>query len=140
MVIPDKSIFIQFVNFLLLVVLLNWALIKPIRGIIQKRKELMAEQMGGIERFTSDAETKLRDYEAALDAARKEGVEVRNQLKAEGTAKEQELMSVAGQQAAATLREAEAQIESQVKSAMDVLKKDVDGYAQKATDKILGHA
>jgi F-type H+-transporting ATPase subunit b len=49
-------------------------------------------------------------------------------------------MSVAGQQAAATLREAEAQIESQVKSAMDVLKKDVDGYAQKATDKILGHA
>jgi F-type H+-transporting ATPase subunit b len=140
MVIPDKSIFIQFVNFLLLVVLLNWALIKPIRGIIQKRKELMAEQMGGIERFTSDAETKLRDYESALDAARKEGVEVRNQLKAEGTAKEQELMSVAGQQAAATLREAEAQIESQVKSAMDVLKKDVDGYAQKATDKILGHA
>ncbi|SKA89585.1 F-type H+-transporting ATPase subunit b [Paucidesulfovibrio gracilis DSM 16080] len=140
MVIPDNSIYIQFINFLLLVVLLNWALIKPIRGIIQKRKELMAEQMGGIEQFTSDADTKLKDYEAALDAARKEGVEVRTRLKEEGTSKEQELMSAAGQQAATTLREAEAQIESEVKSAMDALKKDVDGYAQKATNKILGQA
>ncbi|MGE4293375.1 MAG: ATP synthase F0 subunit B [Desulfovibrio sp.] len=140
MVIPDKSIFIQFVNFVLMLILLNWVLIKPIRGIIQKRKELMAEQMGGIEKFTSEAETKLKDYEAALDAARKEGMEIRSQLKGEGSAKEQELMSAAGAQAAATLREAEAKIDAETNSAMDVLKKSVAGYAQKATNKILGQA
>lgn len=140
MVIPDKSIFIQFVNFVLMLVLLNWVLIKPIRSIIQKRKELMAEQMGGIEKFTSEAEAKLKDYETALDAARKEGMEIRINLKGEGSATEQNLMSAAGEKAAATLREAEAKIEAEVASAMDVLKKGVDGYAQKATNKILGQA
>lgn len=136
----DYSIIIQFINFVLMLILLNWVLIKPVRGIIQKRKELMAEQMGGIEKFTSVAEAKLKDYEAAMDAARKEGQEIRSQLKGEGSAKEQEFMTAAGEQAATTLREAEQRIAAETKSAMDVLKKSVEGYAQKATNKILGQA
>ncbi|MEF2144635.1 MAG: ATP synthase F0 subunit B [Desulfovibrionaceae bacterium] len=140
MVIPDKSLFIQLVNFILTILLLNWVLIKPIRSIIQKRKELMAERMGNIEKFSGDAETKLKDYEAALDAARKEGNEIRNQFKGEASATEQSLMSAAGQEAAATLKDAQAQIKTQVSGAMDELKKGVDAFAQKATNKILGQA
>lgn len=140
MVIPDESVGYQFVNFIITLAVLNILLLKPIRGVIQKRKELMAEQQGKIEKFTESAEAKVKDYEAALLEARKEGNTIRADFKDAGSAEEQKLMGAAGQEAAATLKEAHAQIDSDVKSAMGELQKSVGEYAKKATDKILGLA
>lgn len=138
MVIPDQSIVYQFVNFILMWILLNVLLIKPVRGIIQKRKELMAEQAGKIEKFSADAENKIKDYEAALAEARKKGNDIRGQFKEEGTAVEHELMAAASADAAKTLGEARAALDGEVKGALDALKKDVEAFATKAADKVLG--
>lgn len=138
MVIPDKSIFIQFVNFVLTIIVLNALLFNPIRGIIKKRKELMAGQMDSIEKFNEQAGVKVKDYEKALDAARKQAVGVRSEMRQNGVAEEQKILSAAGEQAAKTLKAAQADIAQQFSSAMAQLKKEVDGFAQKAADKILG--
>lgn len=138
MVIPDQSIIYQFINFILMWFLLNVLLIKPIRGVIQKRRELVAEQTGKIEKFSTDAEGKIKDYEAALADARKRGNEVRAEFKDQGSAVEQELMSAAGAEASKTLAEARAVLDGEAKAAMDALKKDVGGYAAKAAAKVLG--
>lgn len=138
MVIPDKSLLYQFVNFLLMWGLLNVWLIKPIRNIIQKRKELVAEQTGKIDKFSADAETKIKDYEAALTVARKQGNEVRAEFKDQGTAVEQGLMSAAGAEASKTLSEARVALDGETKAAMNDLKKGVDGFAAKAAAKVLG--
>ena len=66
----NATFFVQFVNFVLILILLNVILIGPIRRVLKKRAEFVASQMEGIESFTSSADTKLKDYEAALDAAR----------------------------------------------------------------------
>ncbi|WP_243544421.1 ATP synthase F0 subunit B [Pseudodesulfovibrio tunisiensis] len=140
MVIPDKTIFIQGANFLITVFVLNVLLIKPIREIIKKRKGLMADQMDKIEDFNAKAGTKLEDYEAQIAEARKQGTEIRNQIKDQASAEEQKMMSVAGAEAADTIKAARAEIESQVKAAKDLLSKDVEKYAAQATDKVLGQA
>lgn len=140
MVIPDKTFFIQAVNFLVTVGVLNVLLIKPIREIIKKRKELMTEQMEKIEGFNSNAEKKVADYESQLTAARKEANDIRSSMKDEGTVEEQKLMSAAGEEASSTIQAARAEIKSQVKGAMDQLTKDVDKFAEAATGKILGQA
>jgi F-type H+-transporting ATPase subunit b len=119
-------------------ILLNVLLIKPVRGVIQKRKELMAEQTGKIEKFTADAENKIKDYEAALADARKKGNEIRGEFKEQGTALEHELLAAAGVEAAKTLGEARVALDGEVKGALDSLKKDVEGFATKAADKVLG--
>ncbi len=139
MVIPDQSVLYQLGNFLLMWLLLNVLLIKPIRGVIQKRKELMAEQAGKIEKFTADAEGKIKEYEAVLTAARMEGNEVRAGFKEQGSAKEHEIMASAGTEASKILGDARVVLGGEVKNALGSLKKGVDGYAAKAAGKILGH-
>lgn len=140
MVIPDITTGVQAVTFVVGIVILNKLIIGPIREIISKRKALMDEQMDKIDGFNAKAATKVEDYEAQLTAARKEGAEIRNQMKDQGTAEEHKMMSVAGEEAGATIKAAQAEIKSQVAVAMGQLAKDVDAFAAAATDKILGQA
>ena len=140
MVIPDSTIVIQGVNFLVMIYLLNKILIDPIRKIISKRKKLMDDQLGKIESFNESAEAKVVDYEAQLTDARKEAGNIRNAAKDAGSVEERALMSAAGKEASSTIQAARAEIKSQVKGAMDQLTKDVDKYAEQATGKILGQA
>ena len=140
MVIPDKTLFIQAANFLVTVFVLNVLLIKPIREIIKKRKDLMADQMAKIEGFNSDAETKVADYEAQLADARKAANDIRTSMKEEGTAEEHGILAAAGEAASGTIQAARAEIEAEVKTAMEKLTKDVDKFAEAATGKILGQA
>ena len=138
MVVPDSTIIIQAVNFLVTIFVLNVLLIKPIREIIKKRKGLMADQLEKIEGFNGDAADKMADYEAQLAEARKEANDIRNSMKDEGAAKEQALMAAAGEEASSTIQAARAQIKAEVQGAMDQLNKEVDTFAKAATGKILG--
>ena len=140
MVVPDKTLLIQAVNFIVTIFVLNVLLIKPIREIIKKRKGLMADQLEKIESFNSSAEGKVADYEAQLTTARKEAGDIRNAMKDTATAEEQKLLSAAGAEASSTIQAARAEIKTQVRGAMDQLTKDVDKFAEAATGKILGQA
>ena len=140
MVIPDKTLIVQGVNFIVGIFILNALIIKPVREIISKRKALMDERMGKSEGFNAQAGAKIEDYEAQLSAARKEGAEIRNEYKDQGVAEEHKLMAAAGEDASATIKAARADIIAQVETAMGQLAKDVDSFAAAATDKILGQA
>lgn len=136
----DSTFFIQLINFLITVVFLNVLLITPIREIIKKRNGLMADQLSSIETFTSSADEKLKSYEQALDNARQQGLELRKQMRAEGSGEEQQIMSAAGKEVAATMKAAQEAIAAQVNGAKNALKADVEKFALKATAKILGQA
>ncbi|MGE4421727.1 MAG: ATP synthase F0 subunit B [Pseudodesulfovibrio sp.] len=140
MVIPDKTIFIQGLNFVVMIFLLNVVLIRPIREIIKKRKGLMADQLEKIETFNASAKEKVAGYEAQLTEARKEAGEIRNAAKDAGVAEEQALLAEAGKEASSLIKANRAEIQSEVKVAMEQLTKDVYDYAEQATGKILGQA
>jgi F-type H+-transporting ATPase subunit b len=136
----DKTFLIQLVNFLITLIGLNILLIRPIREKIAERAKFMADQVGTIENFTSNAEEKLKGYQSALDAARQQGLELRKELRAAGAAEEQQIMSAAGKDVAATMKAAQDDIAGQVAKAKQALTADVATFAQKATAKILGQA
>ncbi|WP_319582420.1 ATP synthase F0 subunit B [uncultured Pseudodesulfovibrio sp.] len=140
MVVPDKTIFIQGLNFIVMIFLLNVVLIRPIREIIKKRKGLMSDQLEKIEGFNSSAAKKVADYEVQLAEARKAAGEIRNAAKDEGVAQEQAMLAEAGKEASSLIKANRAEIQSEVKTAMEQLTKDVYDYAEKATGKILGQA
>lgn len=136
----DKTFLIQLVNFLITIVFLNALLIRPVREKIKERAKLMADQLGSIENFTASAEEKMKSYEQSLDAARQQGLELRKQLRAEGSGEEQQIMAAAGKDVAATMKSNQDAIAGQVAQAKQALAADVDKFAQKATAKILGQA
>ncbi|MDY7000992.1 MAG: ATP synthase F0 subunit B, partial [Thermodesulfobacteriota bacterium] len=82
----DVTFFYQFVNFIIILIVLNFLLVRPIRDIIKKRNDILAGYVSEAEKFTAEADEKLKNYNAALDEAKAAGVEERNQFKDQGTA------------------------------------------------------
>lgn len=134
----NYTFFVQFVNFVITLFVLNFLLVAPIRDIIKRRKEVMGGLLGETEKFAADAETKLANYGKALDEARVAGSEKRAEIKAQGTGKEKDILSAAGQDATETLKAARKAVESEVSAAKSGLKSQIDTLAGKVVAKVLG--
>ncbi|SDK57438.1 F-type H+-transporting ATPase subunit b [Maridesulfovibrio ferrireducens] len=134
----DISFFIQLANFIITLLVLNLLMFRPIREIIRKRSELMSDQLSKVENFTNSANSKVKDYEVALDGTRREGMDIRNDFKEQGAKEEQALLSAAGKVATVTLKEARAEVASEKGAALKVLDGEIEAFAQKVTAKVLG--
>lgn len=134
----DLTIFVQFVNFVVTLFVLNYLLVAPIRKVIKERKDKMGGLVSDAEKFVADAEAKIENYNKALDAARAEGAEKRTALKDAGSAQEKDILSAAGDEAAETMRTERAAVEAEVDTAMTGLKGQVDALAGKVVEKVLG--
>ena len=134
----DSTLFIQLINFLITLVVLNFLLIKPVRQQIAARGALTSGYLSDIEKFNADAAAKISSYESALAEARAKASMARDTLKAEGHAKEQVMLQAAHSEAHNYLQSSKKQIAADVKVAMQALLLQVDAYAVKTMDKILG--
>jgi F-type H+-transporting ATPase subunit b len=133
----NYTFFVQLVNFLVILMVLNLLLLRPIRGIIKKRAEIMSEKLGTIEDFAAKAEAKLESYKAALTGARVEGQELRMTLKAEGVAVESSVLAEAGAEAAEKVAAARKEIDGQKQAALKALRAQVSAYAKDVAGKVL---
>lgn len=131
------TLIIQLVNFLILLALLNVLIYKPIRGIVKQRQAKMSSDLTEIERFNEQARSKLDEYQAALDRARKEAGEIRESEKKNAVAEEKDILAVAGEEGATALNAARKDIEAQSKEARKALSQQVKKYAKLVTDKVL---
>jgi len=133
----DYTIFVQFINFVITLVVLNFILIKPVRGIIKKRADTMSNLLDGAEEFNAKAEEKLTGYAKALDEARAQGTAERNTVKDAGLEQEKEILSAASSKAQAKLGEERKAINEEADTATAALKGQVDAMATKVAGKIL---
>jgi len=136
----DYTFFVQLVNFLVILTVLNLILYRPIRAIIKKRAEVMSEKLGSIEAFAAKAEAKLESYKAALSGARVEAQHVRVALKAEGVDVESSVLAKAGAEAAEQVAAARKDIDGQKQVALKALRNEVANYAKNVADKVLSKA
>jgi F-type H+-transporting ATPase subunit b len=134
----NYTFFVQFVNFVITLFVLNFLLVAPIREIIRKRKAVMGGLLGDTEKFAAEAEAKLANYRKALDEARMAGADKRTALKALGTEQEKDILSAAGQQAAETLKAERTAVESEVQAAKSGLEGRIGALADKVVAKVLG--
>lgn len=134
----DHTLFIQLVNFLITLVVLNYLLIKPVRNQIAERDTLIKSQSAEIETFTAEASQKIANYEKVLAEARSNASLAREALKADGGVKEQELIQTAHSEAQAYLQSSRQEVAKDAKTAMDSLLSQVNDFAAKAISKILG--
>jgi F-type H+-transporting ATPase subunit b len=133
----NYTFFVQLVNFLIILTVLNLILFRPIRGIIKKRAEVMSEKLGSIEDFAAKAEAKLESYKAALTGARVEAQQMRMSLKAEGVAVESSVLAEAGTEAAEKVAAARKEIDGQKQAALKVLRAEISTYAKDVAGKVL---
>ena len=140
MITTDITLFIQIVNMVVLMFLLNGVLYKPIRNILKERSEKLQAMQENISKFEKNAKLRQEEVDlkmtkasgkakAALDSARAEAQAV-------GDAKLAEIRAEADSTKEAKLAELRAQIES----ARTSLRSNLDGFAADMASKILGRS
>ena len=136
----DITFFIQLVNFLIVLTVLNLILYRPIRGILKKRAQEMSDRLASVEGFAEQAEAKMASYKESLGQAREEAQGVRGSFREEGVGREKEIVEQASEEAGVKLAAAKETIAAEKKTALDALKGEVTRFAKEASGKILSKA
>ena len=92
----DGTLILQIANFLVLLVVMNVILYKPIRGILAKRDEEMASRQKMIDDYQGRVEDNEEAIESGMVLARKEGYHEKESLKAQGQDEEKGVLQEAG--------------------------------------------
>lgn len=132
------SVVWQMINFLALIVLLNFVLYRPIRGILKQRAEKMAQLGSDITSSEETVKSRTEQLEAQRAEARKQGAGVREDLKAEGHDEEKALIASATREMEEAVGKVRADIQSEISAARDELKSQVKGFGRDLAEKILG--
>ena len=137
-VIPNISVIIQIANFLVLIWVLNIILYRPIRKIIQQRKEKVQSFETTIETYNSDIQEKDEAFTTGLKAARAKGLNQKDALLQEGIDEEKKLIENVNANAQAELSEVREKIVRDVEATRASLQEKIDEFADDITQKILG--
>lgn len=136
----DYTLFIQIANFLVLLLMLNAILYKPIRKILNQRAEKISGFENMIRDFMSNSDLSSRKLRENMVGARKEGFEQKEGLKKQGLEKEKELVQQALALTGDKVSEAKKRIESDILSARQTLESEMSAFSRELAEKVLGRS
>ena len=136
----DLTMPIQIINILLLIVILNAVLYRPVRNVLLERQKKIGGLDGDIANFNKNAKLRLDEFDQKIREARAKG-------KAEYDAARGAAQAASGEKLAALRKEVEAakaeqlqQIQQQFAAAQAALKGQIDTFAIEMASKVLGRA
>jgi len=133
----NSTLFIQIVNFVFLVFILNQLLYKPIIRVVNERKRLVSDAQGEADRFEQSVEQKTTEYEEKLKYAQKESAAEREQLKNEGSEQAKAIMQETTREVAGIVDEFKGKIADEKEQAREILRKQTQKIAAEISKKIL---
>ncbi|MCK4469833.1 MAG: ATPase [Desulfobacterales bacterium] len=140
MVSLDGSLFIQIVNFIFLIFVLNIILYKPIRKILIQRKEKITGLEERIDTVGKDIKEKDDAFSQGIKEARAKGLNEKGILLQEGADEEREITEKINKKAQANLAEIRTKIAKDVEIVSESLRQELDSFASAIGQKILGRA
>ncbi len=140
MINPNITLFVQMINFLLLLFILNLILFRPIRNIIKERNQIIENFNTDITSLTDEAQDSMQQFEQKILEAKKEGMARIQGMKDEGEQAEAELISATNEDVQAKVEEARKKVESDIQEARTQLQAQVQAFSVAVTEKILGRS
>jgi len=132
-----ESTVITIVAFVILYLALNKWAFKPLFGIMDKRRELILEQMNTADASRKQAEEAMSEQKAALEQARKEAYEIIEQARTTSNKQAEEIVVTAKNEAARLKDDALKDIESEKNKAIAALRTEVGGISVQIASKII---
>lgn len=140
MITVDITMPIHILNILVLIVVLNAVLYKPVRKILAERKQKIKELDNDIETFHKNAKLRKEEFDQKFrDARRKAKSEfdsARNEAQAAGAETLQKIREQSDKVKAENL----AKIAGELQTAQKTLQGQVDSFAKDMAGKVLGRA
>jgi F-type H+-transporting ATPase subunit b len=137
-VLPDWSVGIQIINFLLIIWILNLILYRPIRNILRQRKEKIERLELSIATYNEDAKEKDEAFASGIKEARAKGLKEKEALLQAGVEEEKEIIAQVNEKAQAELSEMRKKIAREAQAVKVALQEKVDEFVDDICEKILG--
>ncbi|MFP4037844.1 MAG: hypothetical protein ACLFUE_10000 [Desulfobacteraceae bacterium] len=137
---PVGALWLQIANFLLLLYILNIIAYRPVRRIMSERNRRMEELRERAESMNEDCLENERRLQESIAGARREGFNVKEEIKKQGLDKEKELLAEASSEARERLDRARGDIDSTLGGVRQALQAEVDKFSQELAEKILGRS
>ena len=133
----NETFLVQLVSFLIFLFILNRIMIRPLRDVVQQRKDLVED----IQQEMTDAQAELED--SIRQIRRKEAAvlstasDLRAKLEDDGNRQAQEIVAAAVSEIADLRRKAEFEVSAQISEARKSLQKESETVATRIMEKIL---
>ncbi len=137
-VMPDWTVALQIINFLLILWILNHILYRPIRTILRQRKEKIEGLELSIETYTEDAQEKDAAFAAGLKEARAKGLNAKETLLQAAADEEKKIVAKVNEKAQAELADIRLKISQEAQTARAALQTKAAEFADDICQKILG--
>ena len=134
----DITLLIQLVNFLIALAIINYLIVRPVRGIIARRRAQNDELRGAAGSLEGEAGLKMEGYNARIEKARAEVAAVRKSMKAAAEETAQARINEAGDEARAIHRAAAERVRVESAEARRELDGRVGDFVQVALKAMLG--
>ena len=133
----DMSIVWTIINLVVLYLLLRHFLFKPVMGIMEKRKNLIDQELENAKTAQAKAEELKGHYEGALAGAKEESAQIIEAAKADAINECVRMVKEANAEAAKIIETAKATAEQERKNALLGAKSEIAGLAVEAARKLL---
>jgi len=134
----DWTLGLQFVNFIVLLLILNKMLYRPLANIIAERREAIEGSHDRAKSLEAGIEEKMQRYQQQLSEAKLAANTERAELKKTATAEETKILSEAQGKATTRLQTIKAQVGEEAVAVGKTLKAEAESLAGQITVKILG--
>ena len=136
----DWTLFLQFANFMLLLVVLNALLYKPLRAVLAARKATIDGDLAKARALDEEIQAQVAEYEAKLQEARQRGGQERMALRQAALAEEAKMLGAANEKASQRLQSLKEQVAGEAETARQGLRSETEGLARQVAGKVLGRS
>jgi len=133
----NKWFFVQLANFLILLVLLNIILFKPLLQLFKERDSKTRGFLDEAKKMDEERERLLSEIDKKITAANEEAKKIHEQLYNEGVNVHRECIKQAHEEASKISEEARNKIEAETRMARERLRADVEIFANKIVEKLI---
>jgi F-type H+-transporting ATPase subunit b len=136
----DYTLAIQMVNFLVLMLILNRFLFRPILNVMDERKRKIGESETSVKELEDRTAQQWEAYQRQLQDAKRSATVEKERLKGEGLEAERKLLEQVRSDVTKSVEEARRRVKDEADKAREVLRVQADGVAREMAEKILGRS
>jgi F-type H+-transporting ATPase subunit b len=134
------ALVIQIVNVLLLLVILQFFLFRPLRKVLAERKAAVDGDRGTAARLEKDVQEKVNQYESRLKEIKIKASEEKGALVKAAHQEESSILEKARGEASETLSTIKNKIAKEASDAKTLLKEQAQSLSRDITEKVLGRS
>ena len=133
----DKSLIIQAINFIILLLVLHRLLYKPLMATMEERSAAIKKSLDEAQAARAEAARQQEENAARLKAAYAEAAAIHDQARREAAEEQRRLVDAARAESQRMMESAKAQLDADVRRAREELRREVSEIAVGVAEKLI---